>query len=133
MAGSRGGVLGVTGPPPPPHTHTQHSYIYKCRSIEISFRLGGLRRVKIANSFFWGRGVSEEVKTLGEAPPLLNYRLPRTVKNYDIYAVSYSVTPPPRVSGSAPAPLFWIFPCGKMWICSGHNIRTSYLIECLIR
>ena len=28
-----------------------------------------------------GRGVSEEVETLGEAPPPLNNRLPRTVKN----------------------------------------------------
>ena len=25
-------------------------------------------------------GVSEEVETLGEAPPPLNYRLPRTIK-----------------------------------------------------
>ena len=32
--------------------------------------------------FFWGGGgVSEKVKTLGETPPRLNYRLPRTVKN----------------------------------------------------
>ena len=28
-----------------------------------------------------GRGVSEEVKTVGEAPPPLNDRLPRTIKN----------------------------------------------------
>ena len=60
------------------------------RSIRISFRLGVLRSMKMANSlFFWGGGgggggrerVSEEVETLGEALPLLNYRLPRTVKN----------------------------------------------------
>ena len=32
--------------------------------------------MKMANSFYGegeGRGVSEEVETLGEAPPLLNY------------------------------------------------------------
>ena len=38
-------------------------------------------------------GVSEEVETLGEALPLLN-------KGYMQF--SFSVTPPPRVSGSAP-------------------------------
>ena len=42
--------------------------------------------------------MSEEVETLGEAPPPLNDRLPRTV---NIMQFSYSVTPPPRVSGSA--------------------------------
>ena len=48
--------------------------------------------------------MSEEVETLGEALPLLNDRLPRTVKKLMIYMqFSYSVTPPPRVSGSAPA------------------------------
>ena len=39
--------------------------------------------MKMANSFWGGggrEGVSEEVETFGEAPPLLNYRLPRTVK-----------------------------------------------------
>ena len=44
------------------------------RSIRISFRLGGLRSMKVAIAFSlgWGReGVSEEVETLGEAPPLL--------------------------------------------------------------
>ena len=58
------------------------------RSIRISFRLGVLRSMKMANSLFFGGGggggrerVSEEVETLGEALPLLNYRLPRTVKN----------------------------------------------------
>ena len=30
---------------------------------------------------FGGRGVLEEVETLGEAPPPLKDRLPRTVKN----------------------------------------------------
>ena len=56
----QGGVLGVTGPPPPPHTHTHtHSTaIYKCRSTRISFRLGELRSVKMANSF-WGGGGRE--------------------------------------------------------------------------
>ena len=48
-----------------------------------------------------GGGMSEEVKTLGEAPPPLNDLLPRTVKSFMQF--SYSVTPPPRVSGSAPA------------------------------
>ena len=54
--------------------------------------------MKMANSFLGvgGRkGVSEEVETLGEAPPLLNYRLPRTVKNYDIYTVFLFRDPPP--------------------------------------
>ena len=42
--------------------------------------------MKMAIPFFLGggggrEGVSEEVETLGEALPLLNYRLPRTVKN----------------------------------------------------
>ena len=110
MAGSRG-VLGVTGPPSPPppphHTHTHSTAIYKCRSIRISFRLEGLRSMKMAIPFFLGggeggrEGVSEEAENLGEAPPLINCQLPRTVKN--IYMqFSYSVTPPPRVSGSAP-------------------------------
>ena len=67
--------------------------------------------MKMANSFFFGGGGGgrgkggEEVETLGEAPPLLNYRLPKTVENYDnqIYIqFSYSMTPPPRVSESAP-------------------------------
>ena len=31
--------------------------------------------MKMAIPFFWGGGVSEEVETLGEALPLLNYRL----------------------------------------------------------
>ena len=48
-------------------------------------------------SFFLGGGgggeVSEEVETLGEAPPPLNARLPR--------AVNHSVDPPS----------FWIHPC----------------------
>ena len=45
--------------------------------------------------------MSEEVETLGEAPPLLNDLLPRTVKSFMQF--SYSVTPrPPRVSGSIP-------------------------------
>ena len=60
-----GGVLGVTGPPFP------HSTVI-CRSIWISFRLGGSRSIKVA--IFWkggggregGRGVSEEIKTLGK-------------------------------------------------------------------
>ena len=44
--------------------------------------------------------MSEEVETLGEAPPPLNNLLPRTVKSFMQF--SYSVTPPPpRVSGSA--------------------------------
>ena len=34
---------------------------------------------------FGGEGVSEEVKTLGEAPSPLNYRLPRTVKTNAYY------------------------------------------------
>ena len=38
--------------------------------------------MKVAIPFFLGGGGME---TLGEAPPPLNYRLPRTVKNYDIY------------------------------------------------
>ena len=46
--------------------------------------------------------MSEEVETLGEAPPLFNYRLPRRVENYDIYAVFIFRDPPPRVSESAP-------------------------------
>ena len=75
--------------------------------------------MKVAS--FWGgggggRGVPEEVETLGEAPPPLNNRLPiqGQSKTNEIYAVFlYSVTPPPppppgpappRVSGSAPAP-----------------------------
>ena len=60
--------------------------------------------MKMAIPFFWGggrEGVSEEVENLGEAPPLINCRLPRTVKNIYIQ-FSYSVTPPPRVSGSTP-------------------------------
>ena len=38
------------------------------------------------NSFFWGGGISEEVKTLGEfeALPPLNDRLPRTVSTKSI-------------------------------------------------
>ena len=63
--------------------------------------------MKMANSFWGeggGRGVSEEVETLGEAPPLLNYRLPRTVENYDIYAVFIFRDPP--------SPSFWIRPWG---------------------
>ena len=46
----------------------QHSYIYiyKCRSIRISFRLGGLRSMKVAIPFGGGEGVSEEVEALGE-------------------------------------------------------------------
>ena len=50
--------------------------------------------MSVAIPFLGGGGVSEEVKTLAEALPPLNYLLPRTVKNY-------SVIPPPRVSGSA--------------------------------
>ena len=49
-----------------------------------------------------GRGVLEEVETLGEAPPLLNYRLSRTVENYDIYSVFIFRDPP--------SPSFWIRP-----------------------
>ena len=83
--GGGGGGGGVRGHRTPPTL--QHSYIYKCRSIQISFRLGGLRGVKMTTSLILGgggrEGVSEEVKTLGEAPPLLYYRLPRTVENYD--------------------------------------------------
>ena len=44
--------------------------------------------------------MSEEVKTLGEAPPPLNDLLPRTVKNY-------SVTHPPP-------PSFWVHPCSPI-------------------
>ena len=58
MAGSRGGgVLGVTGSPPPPPPPS--IAIYKCRSIRISFRLGGLRSMKMKMaipSFFLGGG-----------------------------------------------------------------------------
>ena len=47
--------------------------------------------------FFWGGGggggLSEEVETLGEAPPPLNDRLPRTVDIY--YAVFLLRDPPP--------------------------------------
>ena len=52
-----------------PPTHPQHSYI--CKSIRISFRLGGLKSIKVAIPFWGGgrEGVSEEVETLGEAPP----------------------------------------------------------------
>ena len=35
----------------------------------------------MAIPFLGGGGVLEEVETLGEAPPPLNDRLPRTVKN----------------------------------------------------
>ena len=50
-----------------------------------------------------GRGVSEEVKALGEAPPLLNnYRLPRTVENYDIYVVFLFRDPPSPSFGMRP-------------------------------
>ena len=60
--------------------------------------------MKVAIPFWEGReGVSEEVKTLGEAPPSLNDQLPRTVKKIMIYGVFHSVTPRPRVSGSAPS------------------------------
>ena len=89
-----GGVLGVTGPPPPIAQLYTNVDLY----IQISFRLGGLRSVKMANSFLGGEGVSEEVETLGETPPLLNYRLSRTVENYDIFPT--------------PSPSFWI----RLWV-----------------
>ena len=46
--------------------------------------------------------MSEEVETLGEAPPLLNYRLPMTVENYDIYVLF--------LFRDLPSPSFWIRP-----------------------
>ena len=52
--------------------------MYKCRSIRISFRLGGLRSMKVAipsSSFFLGGGggVRGSQNQLGEALPHLNY------------------------------------------------------------
>ena len=59
--------------------------------------------------------MSEEVETLGKAPLLLNYQLPRTVENYDIYAVFIFRDPP--------SPSFWIRP----WVESilGANPLTK--------
>ena len=51
--GGGGESWGLQDPPPPPPHSTA---IYKCRSIWISFRLEGLRSVKMANSFLGGGG-----------------------------------------------------------------------------
>ena len=58
--------------------------------------------MKVAIPFGGGGegGGCQEVETLGKALPPLIYRLPRTVMIYKQF--SYSVTPPPRVSGSTP-------------------------------
>ena len=65
----------------------------------------------MAIPFSWGgeggrEGVSEEVENLGEALPLINCRLPRTVKNIYNYAVFLFRDPP--------SPSFWIRP----WLVS---------------
>ena len=46
--------------------------------------------------------MSEEVGTLGKALPLLNYCTKDSQKLMIYMQFSYSVTPPPQVSGSAP-------------------------------
>ena len=70
-----------------------------------------IKKHENGNSFLRGggggeeeRGVSEEVKTLGEAPPLLNYRLPNYQK---LMQFSYSVTPPSPSFWNCPWHLFW--------------------------
>ena len=78
----RGGPGGHRTPPPPPSTA-----IYKIIDLFYSDFIQDWRIEKHENGLFWGggggggggEGVSEEVETLGEALPLLNYRLPRTV------------------------------------------------------
>ena len=53
-----GGGGGHRTPPPPLHS----TAIYKCRSIRISFRLGGLRSMKVAISSFFGGGGGRGVR-----------------------------------------------------------------------
>ena len=99
--GGGGGFLGVTGPPPPSHS----TAIYKCRSIQISFRLGGLRRVKMANSFLGGGGCQRKSKLWGKLRLFLIIDYQGQSKT-DIYAVFLFRDPPP------PSPCsFWIRPC----------------------
>ena len=69
-------------------------------------RLGELRSMKVHGISFLGEGggrVSEEVETLGEALPPLNYQLPKTVKNY--YAVFLFRDPPPPLPEFLDPPL----------------------------
>ena len=105
MAGFRGG--GVPGghrtPPPPPPPTSHSTAIYKCRSIQISFRLGELRRVKMANSFWGGGGCQRKSKLCGKLRLFLIIDYQGQSKT-DIYAVFlFRDPPPPHVrSGSAP-------------------------------
>ena len=103
MDGSRGGPGGHSPPPPPPPPPHSTTILHKCRSIRISFRLAGLRSVKMANSF-WGGGEGREGAVRGSqnfggssAIYIINYQ-----RQSKILILSYFVTPPPRVSGSAP-------------------------------
>ena len=72
-----GGGPGGHRTPPPPHSTAICNFIQAWR----------IEKHESANSFFGGRreGISEEVETLGEAPPPFNDRLPRAVKNYAVF------------------------------------------------
>ena len=74
----------------------------------------------MAIPFSWGgggrEGVSEEVENLGEALPLINCRLPRTVKNIYNYAVFLFRDPP--------SPSFWIRP----WLVWEHATPEYFVL-----
>ena len=130
----QGGSWGSQDPPPPspPHHHHHHHHhsiaIYKCRPIRISFKLGGLKSVKMAIPFFLGggggggegRGVSKEVKTLGKALPS-SFKWSTTKDSQKLMIMQFSnfVTPPHRVSGSAPVRLTH----------TSHILHSPYLIS----
>ena len=109
-------------PPPPPPPPQTAQLLCKCRSIRISFRIGGLRSMKVTISsfFFWGGGGGgggegregghrcQRNQNFGGSSASFKWSTTKDSQKLMIYMqFSYSVTPPPQLS-------FWIRPCFMM-------------------